>query len=226
MWWVAINPHQSMSSRYTFPDHYSSHARTTAKAMISATYRTESAGQNEDRLLVKRRGERTIAIVCDGAGNGGRGGLAADLAVEELTRILGQEGFIDWVPALLGVDQLLKREAQGGETTRVVVDISDHGEIRGASVGDSGAWMLPSRRPVMDLTAHQDRARLGSGQAGPMRFNAQLIGRLLLATDGLLKYVRVADIRSCAARGVDALIDSVRLKSGALHDDVAVILLQ
>jgi hypothetical protein len=53
------------------------------------------------------------------------------------------------------------------------------------------------------------------------------MGRLVLATDGLFKYIRAADIRTCAARGVDALIDSVRLKSGAaLQDDVAVILLQ
>lgn len=196
------------------------------EAMISATYRVESAGSNEDQLLIRRRGERTVAVVCDGAGNGGRGALAAELAIDELARIIGQEGFIDWVRALVGVDQLLKRQAQGGETTCVVVDISDDGDLRGASVGDSGAWMLPARRPVLDLTAHQDRARLGSGQAGPVRFKAQLMGRLLLATDGLFKYIRAADVRTCAARGVDALIDSVRLKSGALSDDVAVILLQ
>jgi hypothetical protein len=55
---------------------------------------------------------------------------------------------------------------------------------------------------------------------------AQLMGRLLLATDGLFKYARPDDIRKNAARGVDALIDSVRLKSGALHDDAAVILIE
>lgn len=115
--------------------------------MIAATYRVEGAGPNEDRLLVKRRGERTIAIVCDGAGNGGRGALAADFAVSELSRIIDQEGFIDWVGALLSVDQLLKHKAQGRETTCVVVDIADDGEIRGESVGDSGAWMFPAAVP-------------------------------------------------------------------------------
>ena len=174
---------------------------------------------------MERHGKRTVAIICDGAGNGGRGGMAADLAIAELSRI-AQAGFTDWMRALLDVDQLLKRQAQGGETTCVVVDISDSGECRGASVGDSGAWMLPADGAVRDLTAHQDRARLGSGQAYPVRFKAQLMGRLVLATDGLFKYIRAADIRTCAARGVDALIDSVRLKSGALQDDVAVILLQ
>ena len=175
-------------------------------------------------MLLERCGQRTLAIVCDGAGNGGRGGLAADLAVAELARVW-REGFVDWVRALLAVDQLLKREAQGGETTCVVVDISDDGQFRGASVGDSGAWMLSVARKVRDLTADQDRLRLGSGRAGPKLLKGQLIGRLLLATDGLLKYIRTADIHASAARGVDALIDSVRLKNGALQDDVAVVLL-
>jgi len=192
--------------------------------MISAAYRVESGGANEDRVLLERCGQRTLAIVCDGAGNGGRGGLAADLAVAELARVW-REGFVDWVRALLAVDQLLKREAQGGETTCVVVDISDDGQFRGASVGDSGAWMLSVARKVRDLTADQDRLRLGSGRAGPKLLKGQLIGRLLLATDGLLKYIRTADIHASAARGVDALIDSVRLKNGALQDDVAVVLL-
>ena len=45
--------------------------------------------------------------------------------------------------------------------------------------------MLPSRSPVCDVTAQQDRARLGSGRASPVKFQKQLMGRLLLATDGL-----------------------------------------
>jgi serine/threonine protein phosphatase PrpC len=194
--------------------------------MISATYRVESGGWDEDRLLVVRRGERsTIAMVCDGAGNSGKGALAADIAIRELAR-QGQEGFVDWVRALHAVDQLVKRDAQGGETTCVVVDVSDIGEIRGASVGDSGAWLIHSSRPVSDLTANQDRARLGSGLAHPVRFSAQLMGRLVLASDGLLKYIRTTDISRVAAHGVDALVEGVRLKSGALQDDVAVILIE
>lgn len=193
--------------------------------MITATYRVESGGPNEDRLVVERRGNRTVAIVCDGAGNGGRGGLAADLAIAELRRVW-QAGFVDWVRTLLAVDQLLKCEAQGGETTCVALEISHDGLCRGASVGDSGAWMFSRSSPLRDLTAHQDRSRLGSGRTHPMMFRTQLMGRMLLASDGLLKYARAADIRTCAARGVDALIDSVRLKSGALQDDIAVILLE
>lgn len=86
--------------------------------------------------------------------------------------------------------------------------------------------MLSATSTVRDLTANQDRARLGSGRAGPKLFKGQLIGRLVLATDGLFKYIRTADIHTSAARGVDALVDTVRLKSGALQDDIAVVLLQ
>ena len=193
--------------------------------MISATHRVESGGRNEDRLILERRAGRTLAIICDGAGNGGRGAMAAELALAELVR-RWQAGFVDWVRALLAVDQLLLREAQGGETTCVVVEVSDQGECRGASVGDSAAWMLPASSPGRDLTARQHRARLGSGQASPVSFRVQLMGRLVLGTDGLFKYVRPSEIQRLAARGVDALVDGVRLKSGALQDDVAVILLQ
>ena len=80
--------------------------------MISVTHRVESGGANGDRLLVERHGKRTVAIICDGAGNGGRGGMAADLAIAELSRI-AQAGFTDWMRALLAVDQLLKRQAVG-----------------------------------------------------------------------------------------------------------------
>lgn len=196
-----------------------------SRGMITATSRVESGGPNEDRIFVDRRGAQIIAVVCDGAGNGGRGGVAADLAIAELKRVW-QAGFVDWVRVLLSVDQMLLAQAEGGETTCVGIVISDDGWCRGASVGDSGAWMLSRRRPVQDLTAGQDRLRLGSGRAHPIMFKTQLMGSMLLASDGLLKYIGVADIRSCAARGVDALIDSVRLKGGALQDDVAVILLE
>lgn len=194
--------------------------------MISITHRIESGGQNEDRILVERSDRRTIVAVCDGMGNGGRGAQAAELAISELGRVWQDGGFIDWSRTLRRIDQLLKHQIQGGETTCVVAEISDTGSCRGASVGDSGAWMLPAGSPIRDLTINQSRARLGSGQAGPSQFKMQLMGRLLIASDGLLKYVRLTDIKTYAARSVDALIDSVRLKNGALQDDVAVILVE
>ena len=193
--------------------------------MIVATYRVESGGPNEDRVIVRQRNNKTLVILCDGAGNGGRGGFSADSAIAELSR-LWDAGFVDWVRAMLAVDQMLVRDAQGGETTCIAVDVSNDGLCRGASVGDSSAWMNSRSGTLRDLTAGQDRCRLGSGRAHPIMFRSQLMGKLLLASDGLIKYVSPSDIRRNISHGVDALIDGARLTGGVLQDDVAVILLE
>jgi hypothetical protein len=189
--------------------------------MISATHRVESGGPNEDRVLVERRGQRTLAVVCDGAGNGGRGGLAADMAITVLAQ---QTGFLDCHKTLLSLDQKIHREAQGGETTCVLVEIGDDGALRVASVGDPDAWML-GRRSV-ELTQGQDKMKLGSGRCAPKLFKCQLMGQLLVATDGLLKYRPAVELAKYARRGLDALIERVRLKSGSFPDDIAAILLE
>jgi hypothetical protein len=75
-------------------------------------------------------------------------------------------------------------------------------------------------------TAARARARLGSGQANPVPFKAQLMGQLVIGTDGLFKYTQLADLRARAQRGVDALVDGTRMPGGAFHDDVAVILVE
>jgi len=76
----------------------------------------------------------------------------------------------------------------GGQCTAVVVEISE-GRVFGASVGDSGAWMLPGKA-IVDLTENQNRKPLlGSDEASPMGFGPiEISGRLLIASDGLFKY--------------------------------------
>jgi hypothetical protein len=58
-----------------------------------------------------------------------------------------------------------------------------------------------------------------------------LSGRLLLATDGLFKYATRHEIVRrtiglAAGDAVDALVAGLRLRSGALQDDVAIILVE
>jgi serine/threonine protein phosphatase PrpC len=62
---------------------------------------------------------------------------------------------------------------------------------------------------------------------GPIEFS----GRLLIATDGLFKYATESEIASRAMDGsvneaVEKLIAGVRLRSGALQDDVGIILIE
>jgi hypothetical protein len=99
-------------------------------------------------------------------------------------------------------------------------------------VGDSGVLGF-SKIGVENLTANQVRKPLlGSGSAIPVGFaRSQLDGTLLIASDGLLKYtsqekiaatILAVDFNNAAAK----LIELVRYQSGALPDDVSVLLAQ
>lgn len=71
---------------------------------------------------------------------------------------------------------------------------------------------------------------VGSGASRPAAFGpTALRGRLLVATDGLLKYaaleVIAAHCRSPSLEAAaDAILQSVGLASGTYHDDVALAL--
>jgi len=99
----------------------------------------------------------------------------------------------------------------------------------GASAGDCGAWLI--HEGLDDLTDQQVRKPLvGSGSAMPVPFRKSIgSGTLLLASDGLFKYVRQKDITNLSLReDLDAaaqeLTELPRLRSGEIPDDVAVIL--
>jgi PPM family protein phosphatase len=100
--------------------------------------------------------------------------------------------------------------------------------IIGASVGDSEAWSFrPGGRE--QLTAHQQRKPLiGSGRATPVPFAASWPpgAVLVIASDGLFKYSSIERLAMATTSGASPahLVDLVRLKSGCLQDDVAVVL--
>lgn len=163
-------------------------------------------------------------VVADGAGGTGGGAEAAEAAIAAVgTSAIGDAQ--GWVQSLGRVD----REIKLGETTAVVCSVIGD-VIVGASVGDSGAWRIEGGA-IDDLTdAQRRKPLLGSGRAVAVPFTARLgAGTLLLASDGLLKYASAERIAACVGGAdLDAvareLVDLVRLRSGALPDDVAVLL--
>lgn len=168
-------------------------------------------------------------VVADGAGGLAGGERAAEFAVDALAQGPVRLSQSDWEHRLLDLDQALARHPGGGQTTVVAVFI-DAERIVGASVGDSNAWLI-RREGTLDLTEGQRRKPLlGSGEASPVGFEAgHGTGRLLLGSDGLFKYAPSHRIETIALDGpvetaAEALTCCVRLPSGALHDDVAVIL--
>jgi hypothetical protein len=126
------------------------------------------------------------------------------------------------------MDLALVKAGHGGLSTAVVAEVLD-GQVVGASVGDSCAWLVSSGE-VSDLTERQVRKPLlGSGAAEPVAFGpVPLRGRLLVGTDGLFKYASRSRLASLTAEGspeaaAAALVEAVRLKSGQFQDDVGVV---
>jgi hypothetical protein len=111
----------------------------------------------------------------------------------------------------------------------VIVSIRG-GVLSGASAGDSGAWLVHNGDAI-DLTEGQSRKPLVGAGCRPWRIAPRPLGgsTLVVASDGLFRYARLAAIVRRAS-GEDlptaarALVDLVRLASGGLQDDVAVVL--
>ena len=172
-----------------------------------------------------------MVAVADGAGGTSDGAAAADSLIAFLSKLTEKAGSTDWFAALCTFDDALAARPSGGQTTGVVAFVNVDSVI-GASVGDSSAWLITPAAGVTDLTALQRRRPLlGSGEALPVQFEAELQGgRVLLASDGLFKYATAERICTLAMQGsvaeaVDALANCVRLPSGDLQDDVAVVLI-
>ncbi len=133
------------------------------------------------------------------------------------------------VALLQSMDQAISQDRIAGETTCALAVVTRDG-VYGASVGDSGAWVI-NQSGFINLTERQSRKPfIGSGSAWPSAFQYKLANgdSVLLATDGLLRYTggeRIAAVcRDDAPPHVPRrLIELVRYPSGALPDDVTII---
>jgi serine/threonine protein phosphatase PrpC len=195
----------------------------------TASYRINS----EDRAAVVESPFGVVLLIADGVGGRSGGGAAADFFVDHATRWVGsftQAPSAHRLHAFLSdVDLEMSRTADMGETTALMVLASEHG-IQGAVTGDSVAWWISDSRYV-DLSRNAgQKPWLGSGMASIHSFaRGAEHGTLLLATDGLSKYADAGRLCAIARdvsldQGPRELIEAVRLPSGILQDDVAVIL--
>ncbi len=135
---------------------------------MDVAIRLEAAGADgQDRAAALPFGDGHLLVVADGAG-GVAGGAAAAQAVVDALRALDPNAEHDWVQVLTRLDRQLSSSVAMGETTAVVALVSE-GEIRGASVGDSGGWMLlgswldlleGQKENRSSVAARQSRSRL------------------------------------------------------------------
>ena len=184
----------------------------------------------QDRAIAIPAAGGYLVAVADGAGGTGGGAVAAERLIAFVTKLSQEAASTDWFDALCAFDDELSARPMSGQTTGIVAFI-DSERVRGASVGDSSAWLIATSGGMTDLTARQRRKPLlGSGEALPVLFEAECLGNhVLLASDGLFKYAPVDRICALATRGTvaeaaNALANCVQLPSGTFHDDVAVVI--
>ncbi|MCA9249992.1 MAG: protein phosphatase 2C domain-containing protein [Phycisphaerales bacterium] len=188
--------------------------------------------QGADRTFISQTPNGHVFVVADGAGGVAGGSHAATQCVSFVQNIVVANLLRDevyWVEALTRLDEAMLRDRSAGESTCIVIEVRD-GVCFGTCVGDSRAVHFDGDEAV-DLTFQQSRKPLlGSGDAvlRPIRFDLKA-GRLVLATDGLWKYALRNDILTVLDSGdweslPGQLVDSVRLPSGNLQDDVGIII--
>ncbi|MDB4980802.1 MAG: hypothetical protein JWM82_1554 [Myxococcales bacterium] len=204
----------------------------SATEEIPLTYSTmvEDArrGRGEDRIVAVRLTSRTIFAVADGAGGVAGGAGAADAICNAVVEQCRLGRVADWSEWLAQVDRAMAGSGVPRLAAAVVADVADDGLVTGASVGDCEAWAFVEGAPMRLTSGQVRKPLLGEGAARPVPFEAHVAhGTLLMATDGLWKYMshdriaKTAPIRPFKT-AVAAFVDGVRLKSGALQDDVAV----
>src|SRR5262245_4547007 len=183
-------------------------------------------GAGQDRAGVQEVGDSVVIALANGAGGTGGGSKAAQAVVDAVFAAVS-EG-----PAWPGLLAELDRDAVrlgGGQATAIVLSVTCTG-IVGAAVGDSAAWVIRDTA-IEDLSAGQLRKPLLGANCVPSMVRGRSLegGTLLVASDGLIKYASQASIARIAG-GEDlafaalSLVDLVRLRSGALQDDVSIVL--
>ena len=196
-----------------------------------ASNRTKS----QDTVGIFERDGVLVVALADGGG-GLRGGEAASRCLVAVVEsavndpAFAIEQVQPWFDVFHATDSALASNGTG-ETTGTVVVLGPRGII-GVSAGDSEAWIV-TPTAVDDLTVGQQTGqRLGSNRVTPAAFGrAALGGILVVASDGLFKYAAgevIARLVRASAIGaaVEHLVELVRLRSGKVADDVAVVLVR
>lgn len=189
-------------------------------------------GRGEDRIETVSLPDRSVFVVADGAGGVSGGTAAAETICKGVVDWCHQGKVADlpeWPEWLAHIDREISRSRSCGLAAAVIVEIRGDGRITGASVGDCEAWVFENDTTPKNLTSEQIRKPLlGEGAAIPVGFEARITrGTLLAATDGLWKYMDRARIAQASTirpleTAAETLVAGVRLRSGALQDDVAV----
>ncbi|MGK0362517.1 MAG: serine/threonine protein phosphatase PrpC [Bradymonadia bacterium] len=184
--------------------------------MQSVIYIESARGAGEDRAAVMSLADGLIVVVADGAGGLSGGAAVADAACA-LVRATPQLS-----PAKI-LEQLDAVWAEQGEAAVCIVHVA-RTRVRGAWAGDTFAWQLSHSA---DRLTPRATARVGSGRVRPRTFDERRKGALLVASDGLWKFVAESTLTWAAQPGgLTVLAQSARLPTNTLRDDIAAVVVR
>lgn len=196
-------------------------------SFATSTFLEPGNPELQDRLEIFRVENRMVLVVADGAGGRSGAAEAAEFVIRAARGAAESlRGAEDCFRFLCEVDHNIAQADNCGETTGVIVVLSP-GELFGANVGDSVAWLFaPDGKREL---SHVRKPYLGSGVAAPHQFASKFNrGTVVVASDGLWKYTSLELIEQnvkTVTHGELAkeLGNLVRLRSGAFPDDIAIV---
>lgn len=203
---------------------------TARHASLEYAIALEATSTDQDRALVVPVPNGLVFALADGAGGTAHGARAADAVIAAVRANPTAD------PAGLLVDLDDPDRLGMAQCTAVIAHVdrcSERPTIRGASVGDSEAWLLDLLDPtiLVPLTSAQHRKPLLGAGCAPVAYSHALspTSLVVLGSDGLFRYALPRELaRAARATSLDAaaraLVDLVRLPTGGLQDDVSLIL--
>jgi hypothetical protein len=191
----------------------------------TAQYIEKGNEELQDRIKVLSDGSRKIICIVDGAGGTGDGARAAEHVIKEVERSYKfVQGTLGWQGILKSIDQSIPN----GQAAAVILDLQQ-GSTTLASVGDCEAWAIFESSIIRLSEGQQRKPLLGTGNAVPfVKVFGELHKPLIVGTDGFFKYAK-AELVPPVVLGAQffeiprKLADLVRLRSGSLQDDLAIV---
>lgn len=200
----------------------------------------EGGSENQDRVGICDEAQGLVFVVADGEGSNPEGMVASRRVIDIVRKAIAGERPNDdpkvWQERLAGIDRMLSRDRQAGQSGAVIVSVAPHyGTARvrrlvGASVGTVGGWLIREAGVETFPIQEADAPLLGTGKAAPITFDIEWSeGTLLLATDGLLKHapedkIAAIALQSDIEQAADELLALPRSPDARQQDDIGLLL--
>ena len=200
----------------------------------SVVYVEQAQEKGQDRASALQVGDADVLLLADGAGGISGGAEAAEKTIQLMKDHFLCKGvpeeYISLEEELRQIDISLFEDSAAGECT-VIIAVIQSNHIIGASVGDSLCWTFNQMFDYELTRLQHKKPLLGSGNAIPIGFGPfEIDCFLVMASDGLFGYTTIENIKATLKDPLEqiptCLINLVRLRSGALNDDVSIIVYQ